>query len=103
MWANLREAGSSTGFLANPSQFCRHCQQPPPSGDLARAQKKEACGLTKKQNKTKNICVNQPVEGKNGNGKDEAGRRGPVAKMERELPDLAFWMTRGDIARWLPV
>jgi hypothetical protein len=56
-----------------------------------------------KQNKTKNICVNQPVEGKNGNGKDEAGRRGPVAKMERELPDLAFWMTRGDIARWLPV
>lgn len=23
-------------------------------------------------------------------------RGDPVAKMERELPDLAFWMTRGD-------
>lgn len=27
----------------------------------------------------------------------------PDAKMERELPGLAFWMTIGDTARWLSV
>lgn len=26
----------------------------------------------------------------------------PDAKVERQLPGLAFWMTIEDIARWLP-
>lgn len=37
---SLREAGNSTDFLADPSQFYHHCQQPFPR-DLTRAQKKK--------------------------------------------------------------
>lgn len=102
MWGNLREAGSSTDFLANLSQSCQHCQQPSPPRDLARARKKEACGLTETKQK-KNICVNQPVEGKKTSVEKMMLEGGdPDAKMERQLPDLAFWMTIEDIARWLP-
>lgn len=56
------------------------------------------------RNKTKkNICVNQPVEGKKTSVEKMMLEGGdPDAKMERQLPDLAFWMTIEDIARWLP-
>lgn len=71
--------------------------------DLARAWKKEACGLTETKQNKKNICVNQPVEGKKTSMEKMMLEGGdPDAKVERQLPDLAFWMTIEDIARWLP-
>lgn len=49
----------------------------------------------KKKEKKKKNCVNQPVRGKKAIEEVNLERGDPVAKMERELPDLAFWMTRG--------
>lgn len=51
----------------------------------------------KKKEKKKKNCVNQPVRGKKAIEEMNLERGDPVAKMERELPDLAFWMTRGGI------
>lgn len=58
--------------------------------------KKHVVKQKKKKENKKKKCVSQPVSGQKATEKMTLERGDPVAKKERELPDLTLWMTIGD-------